>query len=108
MDVCYRIYGRVEEVSPSPNGTNHLHALQEMFNRRLEKGQSFHTPCLGWKEFVPSYLGPFRDGTQVEESVSLLIPSMLFSVWDRPVDGALSPDFRQDVAIEKGVLTYAQ
>ncbi len=108
VDVCYRIYGRVEEASPPPNGVNHLHALQEMFNRRLAKGQSFHTPCLGWKEFVPSYFGPFRDDTGVEESVNFSIPSMLFSVWDRPVEGDLHPEFRQDVKVEKGVLVYAK
>ena len=41
VDVCYRLYGTVEEVSPSPVATNHLHALLEMFERRLRKGQCF-------------------------------------------------------------------
>src|SRR6202171_1757198 len=34
-DVCYRFHGVVEEISPAPVATNHLHALQEMFHRRL-------------------------------------------------------------------------
>jgi len=33
----------------------HVHAFQ----RRLERGRWFYTPCLGWKEFVPDYVGPF-------------------------------------------------
>src|ERR1700733_2475729 len=43
-DVCYRIYGVVEELSPSPVPTNHLHALQEMFERRLRHGQCWSVP----------------------------------------------------------------
>lgn len=106
VDVCYRIYGVVEEVTGPPSGTNHLHALQEMFLRRLTKGQWFRCPCLGWKEFVPSYVGSFRSDTAVETSVDLVIPSMLHAVFDRPVGGKVSPTFRQNVAIRKGVLEY--
>jgi CRISPR-associated protein Cas5d len=107
LDVCYRLYGVVEEASPAPNGTNHLHGLQEMFLRRLSKGQWFRCPCLGWKEFVPSYLGPFRPETKVESSVDLVIPSLLCAVFDRAVNGKVGPSFRQNVRISKGVLEYA-
>jgi len=106
-DVCYRLYGVVEEAMPSPVSTNHLHALQEMFERRLKNGQCHATPCLGWKEFTPSYVGPFRDGTVVESSISLEVPSMLHSVFDTPVNGKWGPRFLQNVRIEKGVLEYA-
>jgi CRISPR-associated protein Cas5d len=107
LDVCYRLYGVVEEVSRPPNGTNHLHALQEMFLRRLARGQWFRCPCLGWKEFVPSYVGPFRAETTVETSVDLMIPSMLHAVFDQPLNGTVAPVFRQNVPISKGVLEYA-
>jgi CRISPR-associated protein Cas5d len=72
-DVCYRLHGEVVEASPSPVATNHLHALQEMFERRLQKGQCFATPCLGWKEFTPSYFGPFREGTRVESPLYAVV-----------------------------------
>lgn len=107
VDVCYRLYGVVEEARSPPNGTNHLHALQEMFLRRLANGQWFRCPCLGWKEFTPTYVGPFRVETRVETSVELVIPCMLHAVFDRPVDGKVAPVFRQNVPIRKGVLEYA-
>jgi CRISPR-associated protein Cas5d len=106
-DVCYRLHGLVEEASPSPVPTNHLHALQDMFERRLRNGQCFTVPCLGWKEFTPSYVGPFRDSTVVEESVSLEIPSMLRTVFDKAVNGTWGPRYVQNARIEKGVLEYA-
>jgi CRISPR-associated protein Cas5d len=108
VDVCYRIFGQVEEASDPPSRTNHLHALQEIFTRRLAKGQFFQTPCLGWKEFVPSYFGPFREGTEVDRSVNLPpIQSMLFTVFDSPINGKYAPTFRRLVQIREGVMDYA-
>jgi CRISPR-associated protein Cas5d len=106
-DVCYRLYGVVEEASAAPGGSNHLHALQEMFQRRVEKGQSFRPVCLGWSEFLPSYVGPFRPETQVEKNINLVVPSMLHMVFDRPVGGKVAPIFRQNVEIREGALDYA-
>ncbi len=107
VDVCYRIYGDIKEVTARPGSTNHLHALQAIFTRRLERGQSFYTPCLGWKEFTPTYIGPIRaNETAPEESISLTIPSMLHSVFDR--EGLVRPVFKQNVRIERGVLAYAE
>ncbi len=31
--------------------------------RRLERGRWFYTPRLGWKELVPDYVAPLREGT---------------------------------------------
>ncbi len=107
VDVCYRFHGVVEEASPSPVQTNHLHALQEIFQRRLRNGQCFAMACLGWKEFTPSYVGPFRESTVVEESITIAIPSMLHSVFAKPVNGAWQPRYVQNARIEKGVLEYA-
>ncbi len=108
VDVCFRVHGVVEEISSAPNGNNHLHALQEIFLRRLRKGQTYYIPVLGWKEFVPSYFGPPREcGAVVQKDINLIIPSLLHTVFDRPADGRYKPVFRQDVEICEGVLQYA-
>jgi CRISPR-associated protein Cas5d len=106
-DVCYRLYGAVDEASAAPNSTNHLHALQEMFERRVERGQSFRPVCLGWSEFTPTYLGRLRANTAVQENFNETIPSMLHSVFDRPVGGKVAPTFRHNVQIKSGVIEYA-
>lgn len=110
INVCYRIYGEVKELN-TPNfeevtTTNHLHLLQEKFNRRLRNGRWYQIPCLGWSEFIPNYLGPFRESTKVEESIEQVIPSMLFSVFD--FDGKYNPIYKQNVWIKKGVLEYVE
>jgi CRISPR-associated protein Cas5d len=64
-------------------------------------------PCLGWKEFTPAYVGPFRESTSVDQSITLEMPSMLHSVFDKPVNGTWQPRFVQNARIEKGVLEYA-
>lgn len=108
VDVAYRIHAEVRESAHAPNGANHLHALQEVFYRRLEQGKLYRTPCLGWSEMTPSYLGVLRDETKVCEDIEDTLPSMLHSVFDAPNGGRYAPRFQQDVRIEKGVLTYAQ
>lgn len=107
-DVCYRIYGVVERCEQRPTDVNDLHACQEIFLRRLERGQFFYVPCLGWKEFVPTYVGSFRESTRPETTINLSIPSMLHSVFSQPVNGRISPRYVQDVEIKEGVLEYAQ
>lgn len=106
VDVCYRVYGLVEAVTSWKGGTNHLHTLQAMFERRLSKGQFFYTPCLGWKEFVPSYFGPLRPGTKAESSVDLVVPSLLESVFAGPGSSTVAPRFRSNVEVRAGVLTF--
>ena len=98
----------VAESSPAPRGNNHLHALQELFERRLEQGRFYRTPCLGWSEFVPSYFGPLRQASQVREDIDLSVPSMLRRVFDRDSAGLYGPTFDRDVQVEKGVLFFAQ
>lgn len=104
-DVCYRIHGEVvgEEAC---GGTNARHHLQDLFHRRLAKGQTFRTPSLGWKEFTASYWGPYREEYVVDEALNLEIPSMLHQVWDGP-GGGWAPTFRQDVPVREGVLSFA-
>lgn len=108
IDVCYKVHGVVAESGPSPDGNNHLHALQERFERRLEQGRFYRTPCLGWSEFTPSYFGPLRKFTRVCPEVDLRIPSMLRRVFDKDSEGLYGPVFDQDVKVKKGVLCFAQ
>jgi CRISPR-associated protein Cas5d len=116
-DVCYRLHG-VAVSSAWKKENNPRHHLQELFNRRLKRGQCFRTPCLGWSEFTCSYWGPFRDGiTEVDVDLGLEIPAMLLSVWDSPNAGRYDPQFTQGLrnehrelikplAIENGELRY--
>lgn len=105
-NVCYKVYARAEEVTPAPGKNNHRHALQEIFLRRLQKGQFYTTPYLGWSEFTPTYFGIPRTTTQPLEDMNLIIPSMLLSVFEAPGNSHVTPVFRQDVTVTKGVLLY--
>ena len=106
-NVVYQVFGVVTEISRPPGAFNHLHYLQDKFNRRLKKGTLFSTPVLGWSEFVPDYFGPLRPESKPDESINIEIPSMLYTVYDQPIDGKYSPVFVQNVQIVKGVLIYA-
>ena len=106
VDVCYRLHA---EVRGNPAvGYNPRHHLQDLFTRRLQRGQCHSTPALGWREFTCSYWGPFRDRTEVDDTLNLAIPSMLAGMWDRPVGGAYASRFAQDVRIVNGALAYAE
>ncbi len=107
-NVCYKVYGVTMAYQAPYNGNNQQHKLQEIFLRRLESGQFYSTPFLGWKEFVPTYFGPLRNNTSVDSSINLIIPSMLSTMYDRPTKGIVSPTFVQNVEINKGVIFYAK
>ncbi len=118
INVNYRLYAEVETVDSrmrqlseraerSPTlSRNGAHAYRDMFERRLTRGQWHSVPCLGWKEFTPSYVGPFRDETKICKKINTVIPSMLHSVFSEPKFGTYQPTFRQNVVIENGVLIY--
>ncbi|MBI2440073.1 MAG: CRISPR-associated protein Cas5 [Lentisphaerae bacterium] len=119
IDVCYRLYAKVIPVtretkarlpekanSWDKNTTAPGHAYQDIFNRRVKRGQCFCIPFLGWKEFGPSYFGPFRERTQVEASLNMTLPSMLREVFS---DGYASESrftFDQNVSIKNGVIEF--
>jgi len=102
VDVCYRFCGEVRGKHRSGR-QDHCRKLCDEFTRRLENGQTYYTPCLGWKEFVPTYFGPFRAGTKPDESTNLVIPSLLYSMWE---NRQLRPTFRQNWEIVKGRMSY--
>ena len=108
VDVHYRLYAEVKE--KKRGGTkDHAKELWERFNERLANGQTYYTPCLGWKEFVPSYFGRIRkedkNGSEIEpdKTVNIIIPSLLHSMWEH---GKVAPTFRQNVEITEGVMIY--
>jgi CRISPR-associated protein Cas5d len=107
VNVCYRLYAEMREVSRAPEGTFSPHAYQDAFRRRLETGQWFYQPCLGWKEFVPDYVGPFRPETNLCETESHELPTMLHMVFDQAQNGRVKPTFSRNLSVEKGVLLYA-
>lgn len=77
--------------------------FKELFDERLECGQTFYTPCLGWKEFIPSYFGPLRTVTERDTNVEHVIPSFLRSMWEHH---QLKPEYVQNWQIVKGVMSY--
>ena len=118
IDVCYRIYAEVE-----PNAdkvglpkratawdgktTSPGHAYQEIFNRRLRRGQSYGTISLGWSEFTPSYVGPFREETKVcTELPDLWIPSMLREVFPNGYGSEYQAVYDTNLCIHRGILEY--
>ena len=116
-DVCYRMYAYVyparKDVSLPDKAlewdkktTSPGHAYAAIFERRLKRGQWFVQPCLGWKEFTPTYVGPFREGTRVEEDINTVLPSMLREVFPDGYNSKVRFTYDQNVKIERGVLTY--
>ena len=106
-DVCYRLHAEVRGPKAT-GGVNARHQLQEIFKRRLARGQCHHTPALGWREFTCSYWGPFRHEYMVDVDLDLIIPSMLVTPWNHSVGGSCAHRFMQDARVERGVLTFAE
>ena len=92
---------RWREATRSP-----AHAFQEIFERRLRRGQCHTVPSLGWREFVPSYVGALRNDTSVQSDINLSIASMVDEVFPSGPHGSYCPSFVQDVRIQNGVLIY--
>jgi CRISPR-associated protein Cas5d len=62
-DVAYVIhahFGLTDRAGPDDNVGKHL----DIFNRRARKGQTFHAPCLGTREF-PAAFALVEEGTEV-------------------------------------------
>ena len=106
-NVCYRLRAEVRGARGGP-GRNPRHHLQELFGRRIKQGRCHKTPALGWSEFTCDYWGAFRSDWEVDDALTIEIPSMLAAVWDRPHAGGYVSRFTQDVRIVKGVLSYAE
>jgi CRISPR-associated protein Cas5d len=121
IDVLYRFYAEVQPVAKTSKRkipkkamlwdgktTSPGHAYQDIFNRRLKRGQCFSMPCLGWKEFAPDYFGPFREKTVVQADINTVLSSMLREVFSKGYASEVSFSYDQNVAIKNGVLEFAR
>ena len=119
INVCYRLYARIGSFRYVPQslseasllaGINSQHYCRDLFARKLRGGRFHDTPCLGWREFVPDYIGIFRSGTQVETSHNEELSSFLYCVFDAET-GARNPRYVQTPdgrRIVNGRLQYAE
>ena len=116
VEVRYRLFADAVEIPASDSESERTkawrrrtkspgHAYQEIFDRRLSRGQCFHTPFLGWKEFPASYFGPIREDAQPVD-VTTVLPSMFRDAVYGPDGKVLRYAFDQNVAIEHGVLVF--
>jgi CRISPR-associated protein Cas5d len=123
VNVCYRLYA---DVAPNEvwsglsdahqertkqwdkRTTNPEHAFVDIFNRRLERGQCYAIPSLGWREFTPSYFGPFRETTHVQTDFETALPSMLRQVFSEGYCSPVSIVYDQNVSVKGGVLEFAK
>ena len=80
-------------------GQNWLPCFKKMFDERLKLGQTFTHPASGWKEFAPTYVGPFRGETKRETSVDDIVILLLCSMWD---NRKLQPSYVQNWQIVRG------
>lgn len=114
VDVCYRIYAEVrtkcstrgrgiERMKRRTGRRNPQQELYDLIATRRGNGQTFYTPCLGWKEFIPSYFGPFRPQTKPDTRINEVIPSLLHSMWSHR---RLKPQFKQNWHIVNGLMEY--
>ena len=120
INPCYRLYAMVrlyKETKGRLSGkteswlthtTSPSHAFQEIFNRRLHRGQNYHVPCLGWKEFTPDYVGVFRPETCVSAEINMTIPSMLHQVFSDGLSSKVQYVYQQNVQIGNGELKYLE
>ena len=119
-DVCYRLYGyvvlnpnKIDFSNKAREWNRHTtspgHAYSEIFKRRLKRGQSYRTVCLGWNEFPASYFGPFREETSVcKDMPDIVIPSMLREVFRPDQCSEMNAIFDTDLLIHEGTLEFPE
>ena len=120
IDVCYRFYAfaipRQDKanlpqtaVAWDSRTTSPGHAYQEIFPKRLRRGQSYASLFLGWKEFTPSYFGLFRDSTAVcRELPDIRIPSMLRETFPDGLASKYRAIYDTNLCIHQGTLIYPE
>ncbi len=120
IDVCYRLYAIARPNQKKANlpdkalqwdlrTTSPGHAYQEIFNRRLKRGQSYAGLCLGWREFTPSYFGPFREETSVfSDMPDIVIPSMLRQVFPDGYKSSYHAVYDKDLLVQHGTLIFPE
>ena len=100
----------LRDVSYIIEATPHVYHLTEqdtpvkyaaMFHRRVEKGQCFHRPCLGMREFAATFHTPDPSATPIAESLPL--GRMLYDIVFRG-NGKQNYAVFFDAALQRGVL----
>lgn len=106
-DVAYIIEASVfvedELISKTKNSEHPITVMKyrTMFERRVKKGQCWHQPCLGTREFAADFSMP--DKQDKPWDITYPIGSMFFDMfYDK--NGNATPVFFYDVAINDGIL----
>lgn len=115
VNVRYRLYANLNLASRSDfppkirqwleRTRSPCHAFKDIFERRLKRGQCHYIPSLGWREFVPSYVGEPR-GTPTQTDINLSLSSMPDQMFSKPACGEHALAYAQGLVIESGVLVY--
>jgi len=106
-DVGYIIEASVfvdEDIINRTKGNGHpvtVKKYREMFERRVKKGQCWHQPCLGTREFSADFSLPEEQDTPLD--ITYPIGSMLYDMY-YDLKGNATPLFFYDVAIKNGIL----
>ena len=75
---------------------------REMFKRRVDKGQCWHQPCLGTREFAADFSKPSEED-KPKERIDYPIGSMFYDMlYDE--EGNVTPLFFYNVAIKNNIL----
>ena len=107
-DVAYRIHADFDMTSEAGEGDNYV-KFAEMFKRRAKKGQYFHQPYLGCREFPCDFrlLEKAKDGLpreDITQDFGFMLYDMDFSKSDPRDSNNAEPMFYQCKAIN-GVIT---
>ena len=87
-----------EKAGPDDNAGKHL----DVFNRRARKGQTFHQPCLGTREF-PARFSLLEPGTPPPPSIDET-RDLGFMLWDIDHAGDRTSMFFR-ARLENGIMT---
>ena len=107
-DVAYIIEASVyvadSLIDETRNSNNPLTVMKyrEMFKRRVDKGQYWHQPCLGTREFAADFSTP-KDDDKPKEFITYPIGSMFYDMFYDD-EGKVTPLFFYDVAIVNSIL----
>jgi CRISPR-associated protein Cas5d len=103
-DVAYIIRA---DVAVRGHCTDHPAKFRDQFRRRVERGQCYHRPGLGCREFAAEF-GPRQPGdTPVSEPAEVDLGLMLFDLKYRGEYGPHEPRFFE-ARLERGVLRVPQ
>jgi CRISPR-associated protein Cas5d len=98
-EVAYVIWA---DVAPRPHCVDDPAKYRNQFRRRVERGQCFHRPSLGCREFAAEFGPPGPDDRPLD-GLSMDLGLMLFDLKFRGNQGPHEPRFFP-AALERGVL----